>query len=162
MLSIEQIIALSNQGMSADSIKAIDNIVFGNTNPAQLPTPTQQVQQVQPTQQVQPAQLVQQVQPAQLVQQVQPAQQVQQVQPAQQVQQVQQVQPVQPAQTVSGTNYEVPNPANSGNNAGDISMQLLNLINTMQKQNLAQATGTAPKQESDIDIGLSILGKGDK
>ena len=126
MLSIEQIIALSNQGMNADSIKAIDNIVFGNTNPAQLPTPTQQVQQVQP------------------------------------VQQVQQVQPAPTQQTVSGTNYDVPNPANSGNNAGDISMQLLNLINTMQKQNLAQANGTAPKQESDIDIGLSILGKGDK
>ena len=51
MLSIEQIIALSNQGMSADSIKAIDNIVFGNTNPAQLPTPTQPVQPVQPVQQ---------------------------------------------------------------------------------------------------------------
>lgn len=140
MLSIEQIIALSNQGMNAESIKAIDNIVFGNTNPAQLPTPTQQVQ---PVQQVQPA----------------PTQQVQQVQP---VQQVQQVQPAPTQQTVSGTNYDVPNPANSGNNAGDISMQLLNLINTMQKQNLAQATGTAPKQESDIDIGLSILGKGDK
>ena len=154
MLSIEQIIALSNQGMSADSIKAIDNIVFGNTNPAQLPTPTQQVQQVQ---QVQPVQQVQQVQP------VQPVQPVQQVQPGQQVQQVQPVQPVQPVQqTVSGINYEVPNPANSGNNAGDISMQLLNLINTMQKQNLAQASGTAPKQESDIDIGLNILGKGDK
>lgn len=154
MLSIEQIIALSNQGMNAESIKAIDNIVFGNTNPAQLPTPTQQVQQVQPVQ------TVQQVQPTQQVQPVQQVQQAQQVQPTQQVQPVQQIQPVQ--QTVSGTNYEVPNPANSVNNAGDISMQLLNLINTMQKQNLAQATGTAPKQESDIDIGLSILGKGDK
>ena len=139
MLSVEQIIALSNQGMNAESIKAIDNIVFGNTNPAQLPTPTQQVQQVQPTQQVQ---------------QVQPTQQVQQVQPTQQAQPVQ--------QTVSGTNYNVPNPANSANNAGDISMQLLNLINTMQKQNLALATGAAPKQESDIDIGLDILGKRDK
>ena len=161
MLSIEQIIALSNQGMNADSIKAIDNIVFGNTNPAQLPTPTQQVQQVQPVQQVQQVQPAptQQVQPVQQVQQVQPVQQVQQVQP---VQQVQQVQPAPTQQTVSGTNYDVPNPANSGNNAGDISMQLLNLINTMQKQNLAQANGTAPKQESDIDIGLSILGKGDK
>ena len=148
MLSVEQIIALSNQGMNAESIKAIDNIVFGNTNPAQLPTPTQQVQQVQPTQQVQ------QVQPTQQVQQVQPTQQVQQVQPTQQAQPVQ--------QTVSGTNYNVPNPANSANNAGDISMQLLNLINTMQKQNLALATGAAPKQESDIDIGLDILGKGDK
>ena len=160
MLSIEQIIALSNQGMNAESIKAIDNIVFGNTNPAQLPTPTQQVQQVQPTQQVQqvqPTQQVQQVQPTQPTQQVQ---QVQQVQPTQQVQQVQPTQPVQ--QTVSGTNYNVPNPANSANNAGDISMQLLNLINTMQKQNLALATGSAPKQESDIDIGLDILGKGDK
>ena len=161
MLSIEQIIALSNQGMSADSIKAIDNIVFGNTNPAQLPTPTQSVQQVQQVQQVQPAP-VQQVQPTQQVQQVQPTQQVQQVQQVQPVQQEQQVQPAPTQQTVSGTNYDVPNPANSGNNAGDISMQLLNLINTMQKQNLAQATGTAPKQESDIDIGLSILGKGDK
>ena len=148
MLSVEQIIALSNQGMNAESIKAIDNIVFGNTNPAQLPTPTQQVQQVQPTQQVQ------QVQPTQQVQQVQPTQQVQQVQPTQQAQPVQ--------QTVSGTNYNVPNPANSANNAGDISMQLLNLINTMQKQNLALATGAAPKQESDIDIGLDILGKRDK
>ena len=151
MLSIEQIIALSNQGMNAESIKAIDNIVFGNTNPAQLPTPTQQVQ---------PTQQEQQVQPTQQVQQVQPTQQEQQVQPTQQVQQVQPTQPVQ--QPVSGTNYSVPNPANSGNNAGDISMQLLNLINTMQKQNLAQATGAAPKQESDIDIGLDILGKGDK
>ena len=132
MLSIEQIIALSNQGMNAESIKAIDNIVFGNTNPVQLPTPTQQVQ---------------------------PVQQVQKVQP---VQQVQQVQPAPTQQTVSGTNYDVSNPANSGNNAGDISMQLLNLINTMQKQNLAQATGATPKQESDIDIGLDILGKGNK
>lgn len=156
MLSIEQIIALSNQGMNAESIKAIDNIVFGNTNPAQLPTPTQQVQQVQPVQ------TVQQVQPTQQVQPVQPVQQVQQVQPVQPVQQVQQVQPASTQQTVSGTNYEVPNPANSVNNAGDISMQLLNLINTMQKQNLAQATGATPKQESDIDIGLGILGKGDK
>ena len=155
MLSIEQIIALSNQGMSADSIKAIDNIVFGNTNPAQLPTPTQQVQQVQ---RVQPTQQVQQVQP------VQPVQQVQQVQPAptQHGPPVQQVQPAPTQQTVSGTNYEVPDPAYSWNNAGDISMKLLNLINTMQKQNLAQATGNTPKQETDIDIGLGILGKGDK
>ena len=158
MLSIEQIIALSNQGMNAESIKAIDNIVFGNTNPVQLPTPTQQVQPVQQVQKVQPVQQVQQVQPVQQVQQVQPAP-TQQVQP---VQQVQQVQPAPTQQTVSGTNYDVSNPANSGNNAGDISMQLLNLINTMQKQNLAQATGATPKQESDIDIGLDILGKGNK
>ena len=148
MLSIEQIIALSNQGMNAESVRAIDNIVFGNTNPAQLPTPA-------PTPAPAPT-LVPAPTPAPA-----PAPTTAQAPaPAPAPTTAQAPAPVE--QTVSGTNYNVPNPANSGNNAGDISMQLLNLINTMQKQNLAQATGTAPKQESDIDIGLSILGKGDK
>ena len=151
--TIEQIIALSQAGFSADQING-----FAMGQPVQAqPVQPAQTQPVQPVQ-TQPAQLVQtqpvQTQPVQPVQ-TQPVQPVQ-TQPVQAVQtqsvQPVQTQPVQPAQQIPQI------PANQAP-GGDISGQLLTLIKTIQSQNLANASGQTPTVQTAEDIGLSILGK---
>ena len=141
--TIEQIIALSQAGFSADQING-----FAMGQPVQ----TQPVQPVQPvqTQPVQPVQPVQ-TQPVEPVQ-TQPVQAVQ-TQPVQ----PEQTQPVQPEQTQSVQQI----PQIPGNQApgGDISAQLLTLIKTIQSQNLANASGQTQTAQTAEDIGLAILGK---
>ena len=128
--SIEQIIGLSQQGFTAEQIKAFDVAM----TPAQAPMVQPQVQpMVQP--QVQPM-----VQP-QVQSMVQPMVQPQ-VQPMVQPQ----VQPV----------YQ-PQPMPDGN-GNDTSMALLNIIQNMQKNNLSQASGAGTKPETALDVGLDILG----
>ena len=141
--SIEQIIGLSQQGFTAEQIKAFDVAM----TPAQIPMVQPQVQQmVQP--QVQP--MVQpQAQP--MVQpKVQPMVQPQ-VHPMVQPQVQPMVQP-KPTQQV----YQ-PQPMPEGN-GNDTSMALLNIIQNMQKNNLSQASGIGAKPETALDVGLDILG----
>ena len=149
--SIEQIIGLSQQGFTAEQIKAFDVAM----TPAQIPMVQPQVQQmVQPQvqQMVQP-----QVQP--MVQpQVQPMVQPQ-VQPMVQPQAQPMVQPqVQPMVQPKPTQqvYQ-PQPMPEGN-GNDTSMALLNIIQNMQKNNLSQASGIGAKPETALDVGLDILG----
>ena len=132
--TIEQIIALSQAGFSADQING-----FAMGQPVQqIPqTPVQQIPQT-PVQQI-PQTPVQQT-PVQQIPQT-PVQQT----PVQQIPQtpVQQI-PQLPANQAPG---------------GDISGQLLTLIKTIQSQNLANASGQTPTAQTAEDIGLSILGK---
>ena len=132
--TIEQIIALSQAGFSADQING-----FAMGQPVQQ-APVQQA----PVQQV-PAQQtpVQQVPVQQVPAQQTPVQQV----PAQQAP-VQQV----PAQQIP----EIPSNQAPG---GDISGQLLTLIKTIQAQNLSNASGQTPTAHTAEDIGLELLGK---
>ena len=127
--TIEQIIALSQAGFSADQINGFAMGQPVQTQPVQ-PVQTQPVE----TQPVQPVQ----TQPVQPVQ-TQPVEPVQ-TQPVQQVQEIPQL----PANQAPG---------------GDISGQLLTLIKTIQSQNLANASGQTPTVQTAEDIGLSILGK---
>ena len=167
--TIEQIIALSQAGFSADQING-----FAMGQPVQQ-TPVQQipVQQIPvqqtPVQQIPvqqtPAQQipVQQTPAQQIPVQQTPAQQIAvQQAPAQQIP-VQQI-PVQqtPAQQIPVQQtpaQQIPQlPANQAP-GGDISGQLLTLIKTIQSQNLANASGQTPTAQTAEDIGLEVLGK---
>ena len=158
--TIEQIIALSQAGFSADQING-----FAMGQPVQqIPqTPVQQIPQT-PVQQI-PQTPVQQTPVQQIPQtpvQQTPVQQIPQT-PVQQtpVQQIPQT-PVQqtPVQQIPQTPVQqIPQlPANQAP-GGDISGQLLTLIKTIQSQNLANASGQTPTAQTAEDIGLSILGK---
>ena len=144
--TIEQIIALSQAGFSADQI---NGFAMGQQAPVQQ-TPVQQV----PVQQVPVQQVPVQQAPVQQV----PVQQapVQQV-PVQQAP-VQQV-PVQQAPVQQTPAQQIPEIPSNQAPGGDISGQLLTLIKTIQAQNLANASGQTPTAQTAEDIGLSILGK---
>ena len=133
MFNIEQIIALSQAGFTADQIGKFQSA---------------QVQPVQPVQRVQPVQQVQPIQPVQPVQQVQPVQPIQPVQPVQSIQPAQPVQPVQPIQPGASA-------------LADTSLKMLELVQQMQSNALAAAGGTAPRVETAEDVGLGILNRGE-
>ena len=127
--TIEQIIALSQAGFSADQING-----FAMGQPVQQ-TPVQQTPVQQAPVQQEPVQQapVQQAPVQQAPVQQEPVQQA----PVQQIPQL-------PANQTPG---------------GDISGQLLTLIKTIQAQNLSNASGQTPTAQTAEDIGLSILGK---